>query len=143
MAYQFMREHHTIRGMTGLFGMSCGACYQWTRHGVSDRRRRADTELVDLIREVVPRHHRRYGSLWGREELRREYGKRVSRKKVARVMRENGLNARLRRSFVRITWSDHGLGVCENLPAQDFQAGMADRRLGVEHEYGDRITFPR
>jgi transposase InsO family protein len=28
-----------------------------------------------------------------REELRLEYGKRVSRKKVARLMRENGLNA--------------------------------------------------
>jgi transposase InsO family protein len=50
-----------------------------------------------------------------REELRRVYGKRVSRKKVARLMREHNLNARRRGKFIPTTNSHHGLEVCENL----------------------------
>jgi transposase InsO family protein len=48
------------------------------------------------------------------------YGKRVSLKKVARLMRGNNLNARPRRSFTRTTNSRHGLPVCENLLNRDF-----------------------
>jgi transposase InsO family protein len=50
-----------------------------------------------------------------REALRREYGKRVSPKKAARLMRENGLNARQMRKFIPATNPDHGLPVRENL----------------------------
>jgi transposase InsO family protein len=52
--------------------------------------------LVRLIREIVTKHHRRYGSPRVRQELRMVYGKKVSLKKVARLMRENGLNAQRR-----------------------------------------------
>jgi transposase InsO family protein len=67
------------------------------------------------------RHHFRYGSPRVRETLRQDYGKRVSRKKVAALMRENGLNARRKRVFVRTTNSQHGLPVCENLLARRFR----------------------
>jgi transposase InsO family protein len=58
-----------------------------------------------------------------REELRRKYGKRVSRKKVARLVREQGLHARQRRKFIPTTNSNHGLEVCENLLNRGFHAG--------------------
>ena len=78
MAYQFMREHqgrYTIREMARtkvrwLFGVSGSAYYQWARNGVSTRRKQADAELVRLIREIVEKHHRRYGSPRVRQELR-------------------------------------------------------------------------
>jgi transposase InsO family protein len=108
--------------MTGLFGVSRSAYYRWLRDGVSDDRRKADEELLRLIREIVERHHRRYGVLRVREELRAVYGKQVSRKKVARLMRENGLNARRRRKFIPTTNSNHGLPVCENLLNREFHA---------------------
>jgi transposase InsO family protein len=57
-----------------------------------------------------------------REELRREYGKRVSRKKVAALMRRNGLNARGRRKFVPTTDSNHGFPVCDNVLNREFHA---------------------
>ena len=77
---------------------SRGSCYQWARNGFSDRRSQADTELLRMIRDIVDKHHHRYGSSRVCEELRTTYGgKRVSLKKVARLMHENGLNARRRR----------------------------------------------
>jgi hypothetical protein len=54
-------------------------------------RSKRDAELVDLIREMVSRYYRRYGSPQVQEELRNSCGKRVSLKKVTRLMRENGL----------------------------------------------------
>jgi transposase InsO family protein len=81
-----------------------------------------DAELLRLIREIAARHHRRYGSPRVRAELRLMYGKRVSLKKAARLMREHNLNARLRRSFTRTTNSCHGLPVCENLLNCEFSA---------------------
>jgi transposase InsO family protein len=57
-----------------------------------------------------------------KEALRRDYGKRVSLKKAARLMRENGLNARRRRKFIPTTNSNHGLEVCENILNREFQA---------------------
>ena len=125
MAYQFMkanRNRYTIREMAGLFGVSPGAYYQWARNGVSQRRKTADAELVRLIREIALRHRGRYGSPRIRRELRDAYGKRVSLKKVARLMRENGLNARRRRTFIRTTDSKHGFAVCENILNREFHA---------------------
>jgi transposase InsO family protein len=58
-----------------------------------------------------------------REELRRVYGKRVSLKKAARLMRENGLNALRRRKYIPTTKSNHGLPVCENVLDRQFHAG--------------------
>ncbi|MDR2097333.1 MAG: DDE-type integrase/transposase/recombinase [Spirochaetaceae bacterium] len=63
-----------------------------------------------------------------REALRREYGKRVSRKKAARLMWENGLNARRRGKFIPTTNSNHGIPVCENLLNREFHAEWAGEK---------------
>jgi transposase InsO family protein len=91
-------------------------------------RKRGDEELVDLIRRIQEQHHYRYSSPRVRETVRREYGKRVSRKKVARLMREKGLNARGRRKFIPTTRSNHGLAVCENILNREFQAEGAGEK---------------
>jgi len=125
MAYRFMKENthrYTIKKMAALFGVSRSAYYKWARNGVSQRWEKADTELVRLIREIVVRHHWRYGSPRVRQELRTTYGKRVSLKTVARLMRENGLNAKRRRKFVPTTDSKHGLTVSENILNREFYA---------------------
>jgi transposase InsO family protein len=91
----------------------------------SAKRSTRDAELLDLIRGIVERHHWRYGSPRVRKALRDDYGKRVSRKKTARLMRENGLNARRRGRFIPTTDSNHGLPVCENRLNREFQAETA------------------
>jgi transcriptional regulator with XRE-family HTH domain len=64
MAYQFIQAHkerYTVKEMAGLLGVSRTAYYQWARNGVSQQRETADDELLRLIREIVTKHHRRYG----------------------------------------------------------------------------------
>jgi putative transposase len=131
MAYQFMKANkgrYAVKEMAGLFGASRTAYYQWARNGVSRWREAADAELIRLIREIVTKHRRRYGSPRVRRELRDAYGKRVSLKKVARLMRENGLNARRRRMFIRTTNSNHALAVCENILNREFHAEEGGRK---------------
>jgi transposase InsO family protein len=131
MAYRFMQtnnKRYTIKEMAGLLGVSRSAYYQWVRKGTSSRRQEADAELVRLIRQIVAKHHWRYGSPRVRRELRNVYGKRVSLKKVARLMRENGLNARRKRRFVPTTDSKHTLPVCENLLNRQFNADKGGQK---------------
>jgi transposase InsO family protein len=145
MVYRFMNEHrkaYTVREMAGLFGVNSSAYYRWAKYGVSERRKEADAELVELIRLIAAEHHRRYGSPRVREALRLEYGKRVSRKKVARLMRENGLNARRRRKFIPTTNSNHGLPVRENLLNREFHAeGAGAKWVSSYRRYA--ITYLR
>ncbi len=125
MAYQFMKANqneYAVKEMAMLFGVSRSAYYRWARNGASQRRKADDAELVRLILEIVANHHRRYGSPRVRRELRDTYGKRVSLKKVARLMRENGLNARRSRKHIPTTDSNHALAVFENVLSREFYA---------------------
>jgi transposase InsO family protein len=133
MAYRFMQEscgRYGVKEMAGLLGVSRSAYYQWAKGGKPGRRGEADAELIRLIREIVTKHRRRYGSPRVRQELRQVYGKRVSLKKVARLMRENSLNARYRRKYIPTTDSRHGLPACENILNRDFYAtGAGQKRV--------------
>ena len=97
LVYRFMRENqgqYPIRELAGIFGVSCSAYYKGAKQqGVSLRREEEDGEWVRRIRELEEEEQYRYGSLRERDPLRRNYGKRVSRKKAARLMREPGLHA--------------------------------------------------
>ena len=131
MVYLFMwnnRGRYTIREMARLLGVRCGAYYKWARYGVSQRRAEADAEIVLLIRKIVEENCYRYGSPRVKKELLKKNGKRVSVKRVARLMRENGLNARRKRKFVKTTDSNHNLPVCENILNREFYAGYGGQK---------------
>jgi transposase InsO family protein len=139
MAYRFMSEHrdeYAVRETAGIFGVSSGAYYKRAKNGVSGRRKQAGAELADLIRLIQEQRHYRYGSPRVRDTPRRDYGGRVSRKKAARLPRENGLNARGRRKFIPPANSNHGLPVRDNLLNREFQA-----KRGGENRVSD-ITYP-
>jgi transposase InsO family protein len=128
MAYEFMKNNQTlypITKMAVLFGVSRGTYYKWLKNGTAQKRSGEDAEVLFLIRQIVTKHCRRYGSPRVRRELRTVYGKRVSRKKVARLMRENGLNARRKRkTSVSTTNSNHQFPVCPNILNRDFHASL-------------------
>ena len=70
--------------------------------------------------------HGRYGSPRLHAELHAQ-GRRVRRKRVARLMRGMGLTARRKRRFRRTTESAHSLPVAPNLLGSDFAAEAPDR----------------
>jgi transposase InsO family protein len=100
------------------------------------RRAQEDRRLAVLCRETFARSRRTYGSPRIHAELR-EHGEHVSRKRIVRLMRDEGLRARVRRRFVRTTDSEHALPVAPNLLAREFWADGPNQRWA-----GD-VTFLR
>ena len=124
MAYQFMKKNqdrYTITKMSKLFGVSRDAFYKWQNGHLAPRCTK-DAEMIRLIREIQIHHHFRYGSPRIKKELLQVYGKRVNIKKIARLLRENNLNARRRRKFIPTTNSNHGFAVCDNILNRQFSA---------------------
>jgi transposase InsO family protein len=68
----------------------------------------------------------RYGSPRVHAALR-DHGRRIGRKRVARLMRGMGLSARRKRRFRRTTDSAHAFPVAPNLLGRDFTASAPDR----------------
>jgi len=87
-----------------LLEVSRSAYYEWSRH-VPSRRRLDDDQLGERIQSVYDRSRGTYG--WPRvhRALRNE-GVHVSRKRVARIMRQKGLVGRCKRRWTRTTTPD-------------------------------------
>ena len=124
-AYRFIQENikrYTVKEMTGLFGVSRGAYYKWLKYGFSNRHNTSDAELICLILEIVINNKWNYGSPRVKRDLLKLHGKRVSLKKVAKMMREHGLNARRRKKYIPTTDSRHSFPVCKNILNREFYA---------------------
>ena len=80
-----------------------------------------------LVRASFEANHHRYGSPRIHEDLL-EQGERVSRKRVIRLMQEEGLKARMPKRFTCTTNSDHDLPVAANLLKQEFTAEARNQR---------------
>jgi putative transposase len=80
-----------------------------------------DGRLVESIQIAYHANRRVYGSPRIYAELQAQ-GIRCSRKRVARLMREQGLCARRRRHRIRTTITEPGAQVAPNLLNQDFTA---------------------
>jgi putative transposase len=90
-------------------------------HAQTDRRLRV------LVRASFDESRQRYGSPRIHEDLI-EQAVHVSRKRVVRVMREEGLQARVRKRFKATTMSDHDQPIAANLLDRRFKADAPNRR---------------
>ena len=79
-----------------------------------------------MIGEIFTDKRSRYGS----PRITKELAKRdmaVSRKRVSRLMRDNGLRAKGKRKFKHTTDSNHSLPIAPNLVNQQFEVAEADK----------------
>jgi putative transposase len=106
-------------------GISRSGYYAW-RHSTPSQRKLANERLLAEIRVIHVEHEARYGSPRMVDELR-DRGHAVGKHRVARLMRENGICARVRRRFRHTTDSNHKLPVAPNLLAQCFTATEPDQ----------------
>ena len=88
---------------------------------------RDDRRLRLLVRTAFDESRRRYGSPRVHRDLI-EQEIHVSRKRVARLMQEDGLIARARKRFKMTTMSDHDQPVADNLLNRQFEAEAPNRR---------------
>ena len=92
-----------------------------SRHAQEDRRLRI------LVKASFDESRQRYGSPRVHEDLI-EQGVRVSQKRVARLMQEDGLVARPRKRFKMTTMSEHDQPVAPNLLGRQFDAQAPNQR---------------
>jgi len=121
------RANHAVATLCRIVGASVSGFYAWLRAipAVQDRAA-AEAELRSHIGRIFSARRHVYGSPRVHAELRRE-GRRHSRRRVARLMREMGLAARRgRRRAPRTTDSRHELPVAPNLLDRNFVADRPD-----------------
>lgn len=106
--------------LCNVLEVSVSAYYEWESEQQSAHERR-DDELGALIRQLFAEFRGRYGAPRIQRELSKA-GFSVSRKRVARLMRENGLFAKSKRKYKATTDSNHALPVAPNLLEQRFDA---------------------
>ena len=127
MKYRFVaaeRASYPVRLLCKIVGVAASGFYAWLRR-VPGRRQEDDRRVSERVRQIFQDSRQTYGSPRVHAELRAE-GRRISRKRVARLMRGSGLAAVVRRRFPRTTNSRHGHAVAPNLLEQDFAADRPD-----------------
>ena len=120
--------------MCHVLGVSASGYYAWCRRPASTHAQR-DRQLRVLVRASFDASMQRYGSPRIHEDLR-EQDVRVSRKRVIRLMQEDGLQARARKRFKCTTMSEHDQPVAANLLDRQFTADRPNQRWA-----GDTTEF--
>jgi len=116
------QAEHAVTTLCRVLGVSPSGYYAWLGRRASQRAT-TDTALLEQIRESHRRSRGTYGAPRIHAELR-DAGVRVGRKRVARLLKQAGLQGVSRRKFVRTTArSDHGR------PAPD----LVQRAFVAEH----------
>lgn len=125
-----MSEEHSIKQLCGALGVSRSGYYQW-RSGGPARARRSE-EITRKIKAVHAESRCTYGSPRVSAALRAQ-GERVGRNRVARLMKQAGIEGRQRRRYrVRTTDSRHDEPIAPNRladaspPAKPDEVWVAD-----------------
>lgn len=128
------RGEYPLRLMCRVLAVTPSGYYAWQRRGPSARAQE-DTRLRVQIAAFHRRSRQRYGSPRIHEDLRLEAGVRVSRKRVARVMREAGLVGTPRRRFRVTTQSDPRQAPAPNHLARQFTVPTLNRVWATDVTY--------
>src|SRR5215204_2619186 len=113
-----------------VLGVSPSGDFAWQSRPAS-RRQREDLVLLAHVRSAFALSNGTYGSPRMTRELQ-DSGLAVGRRRIARLMRDNGLRARQKRRFKRTTDSHHTWPVAPNLLDQDFTAIEPDKKWGAD-----------
>lgn len=117
-----------VRFMAKTFGVSASGFYEWRQRQQSPCRRRvADAELSETIIEIWRQSRGTYGSprIWA--ELRLGLDIRVGRKRVARLMRQEGIEGVYRRRNRGCTRRDPRAVPSDDLVNRQFTVEGPDR----------------
>jgi putative transposase len=112
------KANYPVQILCRVLDVSRSGYYAWLRRRPSARRQ-ADARLSIEIAISHRRSRRNYGSPRVFKDLRAK-GLRVSRKRVERLMRQEGLKPKRPRNFRNTTNSNHSLPVAPNILARKF-----------------------
>ena len=137
MRFQFIAKHRgawRINDLCGALGVSRGGFYEWLNRSPS-RHEQVDRQLLAQVRASFEQSDGTYGSSRVWRDLR-AWGHPCSRERVARLMREAGLQGRRRR---RRLPGDAGVrsasSVAPNLLDRQFEASGPNQRWVADFTY--------
>ena len=125
--------HYPVAVLCAVLSVSRSGFYAWLRRP-EPARAAADAALVIDIRAAQKLGRGAYGSPRVHAELQAK-GARVSEKRVARLMRENGLRARQKRRFRRTTDSNHAVPIAPNVLQRDFEPEAPNQSWATDVTY--------
>jgi putative transposase len=130
------RREYAVRLMCRALQVSVSGYYAAQQRPASARQQ-TEAALRDKVRAAFIRSRRRYGAPRLHRELRAA-GVPVAKKRIARLMREEGLVARPRRRGVRTTDSRHAAPVHANVLARHFAVAEIP---GLDRVWVSDITY--
>jgi putative transposase len=124
--FAFIKQHaaqHAVRLLCRVLCVSTSGYYAWASRPPSHRQ--ADNlRLLGKIRHLFKASRQTYGSPSIQRDLRK-LGEPCSRRRVARLMREDGLRVLTRPRYKVTTDSKHSFAVADNLLQRRFNVGTA------------------
>ena len=136
MKYSFMKAHEdefSIERMSCVFKVSRSGYYRFISAKTSARRIE-NIRLLEVIKKIHDANRQVYGSPRIHAELRAQ-GEQCSRKRVARLMRIEGLQAKMKRRFKRTTHVDPLAKKAPNLLKQNFKCSKPNSRWVADITY--------
>lgn len=136
MRFQFIEAHRDefpVTRMCQVLGVSTSGYYAWRSRPVSARKM-ANQELVDQIKVIHVESYQTYGSPRIYQELK-ENGVACSESRVARLMRQNGIQARQVKRYRATTQRNQAHPVAPNLLKRDFDANRPDEKWLADITY--------
>ena len=131
MRYAWIRAHreaYPVRMMCELLKGSPSGLYA-AQHRAPSVRAQRNAQLTAQIRSEQRHHRGRYGRRRMHPELVGMNGYSISENRVGRLMREAGLQSRVRRRHrVQTTDSKHPHPIAPNVLERDFEALAPDRK---------------
>jgi transposase InsO family protein len=114
-----------VETMCRVLGVARSGFYAWKKRP-KPARAKSDAQLAVKVAAAYQRSRRTYGSPRVHRELRAQ-GERVGKKRIERIMRENGIQGRAKRRFKRTTDSKHGGPIAPNILARQFTVAEPNR----------------
>jgi len=129
MKYRFIKENRSsfpVKKMCQALEVAQSGFYRWEKAPIS-RRQQENNRIKERVKEIFRAHKGMVGSPLITADLRDEdeFSK-VSRPRVARIMREMGLRCKATKKFVVTTDSKHDYPIAPNLLDRNFTVSSPD-----------------
>jgi putative transposase len=136
MKYQFMQQHEaefSLKRMSLVFKVSRSGYYKFIKADLSERTKE-NMRLATKIKTIHAESRQTYGSPRVHAELVSQ-GEVCSRKRVARIMRNAGVQAKMKKRYKITTQANPKVVPAPNLLQQNFTAEMPNQRWVTDITY--------
>ena len=128
------KKDHSIEKMAKIKEVSRSGYYDWLKREASKRDEDNARIYHDML-EIFLASRCSMGARRLAKALSKLYGRQINRKRVARLMKENGMMAKGRKKFVVTTNSKGSVNIFPNLLERDFTADRPNEKFVSDTTY--------